>query len=226
MHIAVIDYSSGNLHSVAKVFEKVALEQSSKAKVSVTNKVSDILNASHIVLPGQGAFDDCANALKSNDAIWQALHEAVLKQAKPFFGICVGMQLLADKGLEGQGADGLGWIGGIVDKMQPNDPHLKIPHMGWNTLCVSDGIQSHLAQQAFKDIAVAPSSNLIEHSVYFAHSWAIQNVSSEYILCTVDYGGDIIAAVGRDNILGTQFHPEKSQLVGQKIIRNFLQWRV
>lgn len=212
MEIAVIDYKSGNLHSVVKVFEKVALAQNPHAKVILTNKAADILNASHIILPGQGAFDDCANALRANQEVWQALHDSVLHQGKAFFGICVGMQLLADKGLEGQGADGLGWIGGIVNKITPTNPNLKIPHMGWNTLHVL-GNDSIL-------------ENVDNEDVYFAHSWAIQNAPAQNIYATTDYGGEITVAVGKDNIIGTQFHPEKSQKVGQKIIANFLQWKV
>lgn len=212
MEIAVIDYESGNLHSVVKVFEKVALAQNPHAKVILTNKAADILNASHIILPGQGAFDDCANALRANQEVWQALHDSVLHQGKAFFGICVGMQLLADKGLEGQGADGLGWIGGIVNKITPTNPNLKIPHMGWNTLHVL-GNDSIL-------------ENVDNEDVYFAHSWAIQNAPAQNIYATTDYGGEITVAVGKDNIIGTQFHPEKSQKVGQKIIANFLQWKV
>lgn len=211
MKITVIDYGSGNLNSVAKAFEKVALSLDSSAQVTISAKAQDINNASHIILPGQGAFDDCARHLRADENLYKALHEAALEQAKPFFGICVGMQLLAEYGFENGKTQGLNWIGGKVDKLTPQDKNLKIPHMGWNNIHVQN------AHPVF--------AGLDGQDVYFVHSWAMKDVAADYILTTTDYGGDFISAIGKDNMVATQFHPEKSQQVGQDMIANFLNWK-
>ncbi len=212
MKIVVIDYGSGNLNSVAKAFEKMALQTMAKTQVIISHKATDIKNASHIILPGQGAFDDCIGNLKRDESLYLALQEAVLTQAKPFFGICVGMQLLAEYGLENGKHEGLGWLGGFVDKLQPFGENYKIPHMGWNNIAVK---KPHpvFHQQDGQD-------------VYFVHSWVMRQLPEDYILTTTDYGDNFISAVGKDNIVATQFHPEKSQKVGQNIIANFLTWKV
>lgn len=212
MKITVVDYGSGNLNSVAKAFEKVALSLNSSAQVIISAKAQNIKDASHIVLPGQGAFDDCACHLRADEDLYKALYEAALKQAKPFFGICVGMQLLAEYGLENTKTQGLNWIGGIVDKIAPQDKSLKIPHMGWNNIHVQ---KPHPVFEG-----------LDNQDVYFVHSWVMKDVAADYILTTTDYGGDFISAVGKDNMVAAQFHPEKSQQVGQNIIANFLKWKV
>ncbi len=212
MKITVIDYGSGNLNSVAKAFEKVALNITSSAQVVISARAQDIQEASHIILPGQGAFDDCMHNLCADDKLYQSLQTAVIQQAKPFFGICVGMQLLAEYGLENRRTKGLNWIGGYVDRLKPCDENLKIPHMGWNNIYCQN---QHPVFQ-----------NIEGQDVYFVHSWAISHLDPSHILTTTDYGGSFISAIGKDNMVATQFHPEKSQLIGQMIIANFLHWRI
>ncbi len=212
MKIVVIDYGSGNLNSVAKAFEKSALEITSSAQVIISKKPQDIANASHIILPGQGTFDDCIHNLQASENLYEVLYKAVIKQAKPFFGICVGMQLLAEYGLENGKCKGLNWVGGVVDKLQPMNKSLKIPHMGWNNIYIYN---QHPVFQ-----------NVDGRDVYFVHSWAISQVADEYILTQTDYGGNFISAIGKNNMVATQFHPEKSQIIGQNIIANFLNWRI
>jgi glutamine amidotransferase len=201
--VVIIDYGSGNLRSAAKAFEAVA-----DIPVSVSSAASDLEDASHIVLPGQGAFGDCMAGLTALPGMVEALEENVLRQGKPFFGICVGMQLLADRGLEYGEHKGLGWIPGEVVKLTPDDPSLKIPHMGWNEL-------EGMAHPLFDGLQPR------EH-VYFVHSYHFAVKNAAHILASANYGGRIAAAAGRDNITGVQFHPEKSQQAGLTIIRNFL----
>lgn len=204
--IVIIDYGSGNLRSAAKAFEAVAED----ASVIVSAEAQDLDRASHIVLPGQGAFGDCMAGLSALPGMIETLKENVLRKGKPFFGICVGMQLLADRGLEHGDHKGLGWIGGEVVRMSPADSALKIPHMGWNTL-------SHVNHPLFAGLEDGAH-------VYFVHSYHFAAKHSADVLAQTEYGGKIAAAVGCDNIAGVQFHPEKSQEAGLRIIKNFVHW--
>ena len=211
MKVAIIDYGSGNLRSAAKSFERAAKEQSLIADVHVTGNPDDIARADRIVLPGVGAFADCKAGLEAVDGLHDALNEAVLTKGRPFLGICVGMQLMSDVGHEFGDTPGLGWIAGDVTALEPSDAALKIPHMGWNDLelmtphPVFDGIENG------------------EHA-YFVHSFQFKTKNPAHVLARVDYGGPVTAAVGRDNMIGTQFHPEKSQALGLHFIANFLKW--
>lgn len=214
--VAIIDYGSGNLRSAAKAFERVIAENNLEFDVLVTNKATDVLAASHIVLPGQGAFGDCMSGLSAVEGMIAALEEAVIKQKKPFLGICVGMQLLATKGFEYGEHDGLGWIEGNVVPIK-NDPKkpLKIPHMGWNDVhfCPESG---HVLTKKFSETP---------RHFYFVHSFMFESKNKEHVLAKTRYGGDIAAVVGRDNIIGVQFHPEKSQAAGLEMLRDFLLWQ-
>jgi len=213
MSVAIIDYGSGNLRSAAKAFERSARETGVREDIIVTSDPSALTRASHLVLPGVGAFADCKRGLQALDGMWQALDEAVVRQAKPFLGICVGMQLMARVGREHGEHEGFGWIDGEVMKLEPGDPTLKVPHMGWNDLA---GLKS-----SHKVLAgIAPGDH-----AYFVHSYHLAARSAEIVLGRVDYGGPVAAIVGRDNFIGTQFHPEKSQAVGLRLIANFLSWR-
>jgi glutamine amidotransferase len=215
MTVAIIDYGSGNLHSAQKAFERAAREAGLGCAVAVTSRPEDVLEADHVVLPGVGAFADCRRGLDAVAGMVEALTEAVRKRGKPFLGICVGAQLLATRGLEYEAVEGLGWIPGDVAPINPNDPGLKIPHMGWNTLdvrrahAVLDGIRTG------RDGLHA----------YFVHSFQIYADDPGDVAATADYGGPVTAIVARGNIVGTQFHPEKSQTLGLALIANFLKWR-
>ncbi len=215
MRVAIVDYQSGNLHSAAKAFERASRDSDANATIAITADPSIIRQADQIVLPGVGAFGDCARGVTAADGVVEALREAVLTKGRPFLGICVGMQLLADRGLEHGTHDGLGWIGGEVRLVTPRDHALKVPHLGWNTLSF---VQSH---PLFDGI---PDGNDGWHA-YFVHSYQFAAVDSGSTLATTDYGGAITAAVARGNMIGTQFHPEKSQKLGLKLIANFLKWR-
>lgn len=214
--VAIIDYGSGNLRSAAKAFDYVIANHALDFKVLITDSPDDIAKADRIVLPGQGAFGDCMNGLKALDGMITALEKAVLIDKKPFLGICVGMQLLADKGLEHGEHDGLGWISGQVVPIEPSDPSLKIPHMGWNTLEYS--IQAH---------EVAPFLKKKENNApyfYFVHSFMFESKDKANILGISHYGQNITGIIGKDNILGVQFHPEKSQEDGLALLTGFLRW--
>jgi len=213
--VAIIDYGSGNLRSAEKSFERAARESGADTKIRVTSDPEVVAGADRIVLPGVGAFGDCRRGLYAADGMVDALREAVEKRAVPFFGICVGMQLMATRGLEHGSHEGLGWIPGDVAEITPDDPGLKIPHMGWNALEPVD-----VAGQPH------PVFDGLEHGehAYFVHSYAITPKDPSHVLAKVHYGGEITAAIGRDNMVGTQFHPEKSQLVGLRLIANFLNW--
>lgn len=204
MRIVIIDYNSGNLHSAAAAFRRVAGADA----VTVSAKAEDLLHASHIVLPGVGAFADCMAGLQAVDGMIDALQQRVIQAGVPFFGICVGMQMLMERGFEHGTHQGLGWIEGDVVAITPSDTSLKIPHMGWNELKP-------------RDSALFESVQAGDHA-YFVHSYHALPTNDAHVLATVDYGGEIVAAVGRDNIMGTQFHPEKSQRTGELVIRNFL----
>ena len=213
MSVAIVDYGSGNLRSAAKAFERALAEAGLSRPVVVTDRPEDIKRAERIVLPGVGAFADCRRGLDALPGMVAALEEEVIAKGKPFLGICVGMQLMADVGLEHGETKGLGWIKGTVDAIRPADPGLKIPHMGWNDLGFN-GARHPLFQ------GVADGAH-----VYFVHSFAFRPADPARVLASVDYGGPLVAAVGRDNLVGTQFHPEKSQAVGLRLIANFLAWR-
>lgn len=213
--VTIIDYGSGNLHSASKAFERAAREASLNMTIEVTNSAVQVSKADYIVLPGVGAYADCRKGLDSVDGMVEALQEVVIKKAKPFLGICVGTQLLAERGLEKATTLGLGWIEGDVVEIKPNDPSLKIPQMGWNTLDVK---RDHAL---LNGIPTGPDG---QHA-YFVHSYHIKARNQEDVVATTDYGGAVTAIVGKDNIVGTQFHPEKSQKLGLVLITNFLKWK-
>jgi glutamine amidotransferase len=213
--VAIVDYGSGNLHSAAKAFERAAYDAGIGQPIVVTQDPSMVAQADRVVLPGVGAFADCRRGLDAVDGMVDALEEAVRRKARPFFGICVGMQLLAERGLEYEIKDGLGWIAGEVDRIAPGDPNLKIPHMGWNTLNVT---RPH---PLFDGIAFGAQGR----HAYFVHSYHFKASNDADLVATADYGGPVTAVVARDNIVGTQFHPEKSQKVGLALIANFLKWK-
>jgi glutamine amidotransferase len=213
MKAVIIDYGSGNLRSAAKAFERVAADEGLSLAVEVTDDARALADASHIVLPGQGAFGDCNSGLRAVPGMVEALQEAVIGDGRPFFGICVGMQLMATRGLEHGTHQGLGWIPGEVVPMAPGDPSLKIPHMGWNELRLHAPDHPILAGIADGDHA------------YFVHSYVFDCADDAHLLATADYGGPVTAIVGRDNMVGTQFHPEKSQAAGLRMIANFLRWK-
>ncbi len=215
MTVAVIDYGSGNLHSAAKALERAAREGGTNAKILVTNDPDDVRRAERIVLPGVGAFADCKRGLDAVSGMVAALNEAVLKKGKPFFGICVGMQLLAERGLEHGISNGLGWLRGEVDRISPSDPSLRIPHMGWNTLRVK---RKHTL---FDGIDLGDRG---QHA-YFVHSYHFKPSDNADLVAEADYAGSITAMVARENIAGSQFHPEKSQKLGLALLANFLRWK-
>jgi glutamine amidotransferase len=215
MTVAIIDYGSGNLHSAQKAFERAAREAGLSRAVQVTSRPEDLRAADHVVLPGVGAFADCRRGLDRVAGMAAALEEAVLREGKPFLGICVGAQLVATRGLEHEVGAGLNWIEGDVAPIKPNDPALKIPHMGWNTLDVK---RPHAL---LAGIRTGPDGL----HAYFVHSYQLYAENPETLVATADYGGPVTAVVARDNIVGTQFHPEKSQTLGLMLIANFLKWR-
>ncbi|MBU6508218.1 MAG: imidazole glycerol phosphate synthase subunit HisH [Alphaproteobacteria bacterium] len=212
MSTALIDYGSGNLRSAAKAIERVAREQELDAAVTVTSDARALAAADRIVLPGVGAFADCMRGLAALPGMIAALHETVIVRGRPFLGICVGMQLMATIGREFETVDGLGWIPGEVVAIAPTDPTLKIPHMGWNELKLA---AAHPVLAGLKTG---------DHA-YFVHSYQLAAREPRSVMATVDYGGPITAAVGRDNLFGVQFHPEKSQATGLRLIANFLRWK-
>ncbi|MDB5741563.1 MAG: Imidazole glycerol phosphate synthase subunit HisH [Alphaproteobacteria bacterium] len=206
---ALIDYGSGNLASAAKALARAA---NGKSDIVTTADPQVVLDAERIVLPGVGAFADCMRGLNAVPGMVEALREKVLKEGAPFLGICVGMQLLATVGVEFGHHAGLGWIAGEVVKITPDDKSLKIPHMGWNEIRKA---QSHPLLEGIPDKAHA----------YFVHSFQLKPVLPDDLIATTDYGGPLTAMVGNENIAGTQFHPEKSQAIGIKLLENFLNWR-
>ncbi len=210
--VAIIDYGSGNLRSAEKALERASQESGGGQRVLVTSRAEDVAAAERIVLPGVGAFADCMQGLAKLPGMIDALSDAVIARARPFLGICVGMQLMATRGLEHGEHKGLGWIPGDVVKLTPNDATLKIPHMGWNTLRPKRG---HALLEGLR----------VEDHAYFLHSFHLRTANAETLLADTDYGGAVTAVVGRDNLVGTQFHPEKSQRVGLALLANFLRWR-
>ncbi|MGB3246517.1 MAG: imidazole glycerol phosphate synthase subunit HisH [Sulfitobacter sp.] len=211
MLTAIIDYESGNLHSAHKAFERMAREEDA-GDVVVTSDADVVARADRIVLPGDGAFPACMAALKGTSGLFDAMVEAATLKARPFLGICVGMQLMARLGHEYQQTTGLGWIDGDVRQIVPADPTLKVPHMGWNDLVIDH------PHPVFDGIKTG------DHT-YFVHSYHMVVTDPAQRLAHVDYGGDVTAIVGRDTMLGMQFHPEKSQSTGLRLIANFLRWR-
>jgi glutamine amidotransferase len=210
MTTVIVDYDSGNLHSAEKAFQRMASEGDAGAVV-VTSDPDAIRAAERIVLPGDGAFPACRRALFDHRGVFEAMEDAVIRQGRPFLGICIGMQMLATEGLEYEPTPGFGWIGGTVDRI-PAGPGQKVPHMGWNDLVI-DHPHPVLAGLATGDHA------------YFVHSYHFRVADAAHRIAHVEYGGAVTAIVGRDNLVGVQFHPEKSQGTGLRLIANFLAWR-
>ena len=214
MTTAIIDYGSGNLHSALKAFERAAGEAGGQ-EVALTSDPDVVRRAERVVLPGVGAFADCKRGLEAVPGMVDALRDVVLQRGRPFLGICVGMQLMASRGLEHQVTEGLGWIPGDVVAIEPQDPALRVPHMGWNTL---DVLRPHPLLEGIE------TGNSGLHA-YFVHSFQFVPTDPGHVIAQTQYGGPVVAMVGRDNIAGTQFHPEKSQKLGLALIANFLRWR-
>jgi|SRR5680860_148021 len=215
MLVTIIDYGSGNLHSAAKAFERAALDAGLKMNIAVTNSAELVAKADRIVLPGVGAFAECRAGLDSVPGMVEALQKSVIDKARPFLGICVGTQLMAERGLEKTITSGLCWIKGDVVEITPNDPSLKIPQIGWNTLHVE---RPHAILEN-----IATGDNGLHG--YFVHSFHIAAANIKDVIATTNYGGPVTAIIGRDNMVGTQFHPEKSQKLGLALITNFLKWK-
>lgn len=215
MSVAIIDYGSGNLHSAAKAFERAARDGGVSTAVDVTSDPDVLRKAERLVLPGVGAFKDCRNGLMAVPGLWQTLEDEVINRGKPFLGICVGMQLMASRGLEHDVTQGFGWIPGDVKAIAPRDASFKIPHMGWNTL---DQRRPH---------ALLGGIPLGENGLhaYFVHSYHLEAQRASDVIATTEHGQTVTAMVGRDNLAGTQFHPEKSQVLGLTLLANFLRWR-
>ncbi len=214
MRVVIIDYGSGNLRSATKAFERAVREAGLDAEVELTDKAERVANADRIVLPGVGAYADCKRGLDAVPGMHEALVDVVEHKARPFMGICVGMQLMSSRGLEKTVTNGLGWIKGDVVEMTPSDPDLKIPQIGWNTLTLN---RPH---PLFEGI---PTGENGLHA-YFVHSYHLAAQNPEDVIATTNYGGAMTAFVGHDNMVGAQFHPEKSQTLGLKLISNFLTW--
>ena len=213
--VAIINYGSGNLHSAAKAFERAARESEADAAIEVTDSPAVVRAADRVVLPGVGAFAACKNGLDAVPGMREALERSVREKLRPFLGICVGAQLMAERGLEFRITPGFGWIRGDVKAIEPRDPALKIPHMGWNTL---DAVSDH---PLLAGIKTGPAGL----HAYFVHSFHLVVANRDTLVAHADYGGPVTAMVGIDNIAGTQFHPEKSQTLGLRLISNFLKWR-
>ena len=212
--LAIINYGSGNLHSAAKAFERAARESDADVAIEVTDSPAVVLAADSIVLPGVGAFADCKAGLEAVPGMREALETSVREKLRPFLGICVGAQLMAERGLEFRVTPGFGWIKGDVKAIEPKDPALKIPHMGWNTL---DVVNPH---PLLAGIETGPKGL----HAYFVHSFHVAVADRSTLVAATNYGGPVTAIVGIDNIAGTQFHPEKSQTLGLRLISNFLKW--
>ncbi len=214
MTVAIIDYGSGNLHSAKKAFETAAANAGLDLPIILTSDPDLVRKADRVVLPGVGAFADCRRGLDAIPGMIEAMSEAVLTRGKPFLGICVGMQLLATRGLEHQVSAGLDWIPGDVQSITPDDPALKVPHMGWNTLDL------RMAHALLAGIATGDKGL----HAYFVHSYELKAAQADMILASTNYGGPVTAMVAHGNIAGTQFHPEKSQTLGLALIANFMRW--
>lgn len=210
--LAIIDYGSGNVRSVQRALEAAANHFELPLTVTLTDDPDRIRQADRIVLPGVGHFADCAAGLAARQGVTEAITESVFRSGRPFLGVCVGMQLMADVGREDAETRGLGWIPGVVERIRPSDPALPVPHMGWNVLT---DIKSH---PVLAELGRDPH-------VYFVHSYAMTPERRDHVAARCDYGGKFVAVVARDNLVGTQFHPEKSQQAGQTILANFLRWK-
>ncbi|MBU1209921.1 MAG: imidazole glycerol phosphate synthase subunit HisH [Alphaproteobacteria bacterium] len=210
----IIDYGSGNLHSAGKALERAARECEANVGCRITSDPAEVAAADRVILPGVGAFADCRAGLEAVPGLLEALHTAVMQKERPFLGICVGMQLMASRGLEFGITEGFGWIPGEVRHIEPSDPALKIPHMGWNTLQV---VRPH---PLLDGIETGPSGL----HAYFVHSYHLVPENCDHVVAETDYGGPITAMVARDHLAGTQFHPEKSQTLGLRLLANFLKW--
>lgn len=215
MRVAIIDYGSGNLRSAMKAFQKAAENSGISAQIELVSEPERVKSADRIVLPGVGAYADCKAGLVAVPGMIEAINEVAIERGRPFLGICVGMQLMSSRGLEKQVTQGFGWIKGDVKLMTPDDPSLRIPQIGWNTIHVK---YSH---PLFEGIATGPNG----YHAYFVHSYHLDAENKEDVLATTDYGGEVTAAVARGNLAGTQFHPEKSQVLGLLLITNFLKWK-
>jgi imidazole glycerol-phosphate synthase subunit HisH len=215
MTVAIVDYGSGNLHSAAKAFERAAAEAGTGQDILVTSDPEAVRKAGRIVLPGVGAYADCMTGLARVEGMLEALEQRVRRDGVPFLGICVGMQLLSERGYEYHVTNGLGWIPGEVRMIEPSDRTLKIPHIGWNTLNVR---RDHALLDGI------PTGAEGWHA-YFVHSYAVTNTANGTLVAETEYGGPVAAIVARDNVAGTQFHPEKSQKLGLRLITNFLRWQ-
>jgi imidazole glycerol-phosphate synthase subunit HisH len=215
MRVAIIDYGSGNLRSATKAFERAAREAGIAADIDLTADADRVRTADRIVLPGVGAYADCAAGLRAVDGMWEAVQQVAIAGGRPFLGICVGMQLMSERGLEKTVTNGFGWIAGDVKEIQPSDASLKIPQIGWNTIHVK---HSHPL------LAGIPTGEDGLHA-YFVHSYHLDSKHEDEVVAVTDYGGPVTAMVGRGNLAGTQFHPEKSQALGLALIANFLRWK-
>jgi glutamine amidotransferase len=213
MYVSIVDYGTGNLNSVSKALEAAAANINKKLIIKISNNPKDILGSDKIILPGQGSYRQCVLGLKNISGLWDSINEFVLIKKKPIFGICVGMQLFSDQGFEEEVTQGFGWIKGSVKKIQLNNKDLKLPHMGWNEININK------KNDLFVDI-----KNLSHF--YFVHSYAFEAENIDNIVCTTDYEKPITAALLKENIFGTQFHPEKSQENGIKLLSNFLNWNL
>lgn len=215
MRVAIIDYGSGNLRSAVKAFERAARQAGIAAEIELTSNAERVRTADRVVLPGVGAYADCRAGLDAVPGMVEAIDEAAIARGRPFLGICVGMQLMAQRGLEKTTTEGFGWIAGDVVRIKPAEPALKVPQIGWNTITL---VRPH---PLFEGIATGESGL----HAYFVHSYHLQTRKDDELVAVTDYGGQVTAAVGRDNLAGTQFHPEKSQALGLALIANFLRWR-
>jgi imidazole glycerol-phosphate synthase subunit HisH len=214
--VVIVDYGSGNLHSAHKAVERAARDAGMEISVMVSSDAETVASADRVILPGVGAFADCKAGLTAVPGMIDALNAFAIGQGKPFLGICVGMQLMATRGLEFGQTDGLGWIDGDVVAIQPNPKTLKVPHMGWNTL------EARRTHALLDGIKLGPDG----WHAYFVHSFHFSPLDQDMVVATADYGGAITAMVSKDNMAGTQFHPEKSQLLGLKLLTNFLKWKI
>jgi glutamine amidotransferase len=211
MRVAIIDYGSGNLRSAAKAFERAAAEEGISARIEVTNEPEAVARADRVVLPGVGAFADCRRGLAAIPGLEAALRETAIARVRPFLGICLGMQLMADRGREFETVSGLGWIAGEVVPIEPCDAALKIPHMGWNQ------IEPRTPHPLLQGLGAGAHA-------YFVHSYHFRLANPADLVAVTDYGGPLTAIIGYGNLAGTQFHPEKSQEAGLRLIGNFLRW--
>lgn len=221
--VTIIDYGSGNLRSAAKAFARAAGDAGLSTRIVVTADPAAVAAADRVVLPGVGAFGDCAAGLRAIPGMEAALTEVVIEKHRPFFGICVGMQLMATRGLEHGSYRGFDWIPGEVRLMEPADAALKIPHIGWNTLAIT--AQEHPVLRAVLPAIQNAGDEAHQPHAYFVHSYAFVAQDPAHVLATTAYGGTVTAMIGRDNLIGAQFHPEKSQAFGLALIAAFLRWR-